>query len=107
MSHITALLFTGIIAGDVLFLRETSDLLIGFVLILYMLVYKHLKNPRAVSIEVSMVSLIFMYISFLRYQHGPMTERFAVWMAIFLITTLVTQGYELILHRKKNRHIRL
>lgn len=101
MSHILSLIFTGFIIGDVLLLRETSDLLIGFVLILYALVYKFVKNPGIIAIEVSIGILIFMYISFLLYQHGPITERFAVWTVIFFLASLVIQCMEFIRHRKR------
>lgn len=107
MSHIATLIFTGFIVGDVLVFRETSDLFIGLVLILYAFVCKLMKDPGVIAIGVSIGSLIFMYISFLRYQHGPMTERFAVWTVIFFLVSLVTQCYELIKHRKSIFHKRL
>ena len=101
MSHIVSLIFTGFIVGDVLFLKETSDLFIGLVLILYALVCKLMKNPSVTAIEVSMASLMFMYVSFLRYQHNPTTERFAVWTVVFLLASLVTQCIEFIKHQKR------
>lgn len=104
MSHILSLIFMGAIIGDVLLLRETSDLLIGVILILYAFMYKFMKNPGVIAIEVSIGSLILMYISFLRYQHGPMTERFAVWTVIFFLASLVTQCVEFIRLRKRKFH---
>lgn len=101
MSHIVTLIFTGFVVGDVLLVRETSDLFIGLVFVLYALVCKFMKNPGVAAIEVSMVSLFFMYIFFLLYQHGPTTERFAVWTVVFLLASLVTQCIEFIKHRKR------
>lgn len=107
MSHIAALIFTGFIVGDVLFFSETSDLFISLVLISYALACKLMKNPGVAAIEVSMASIIFMYISFLRHQHNPTTERFAVWAVIFLLASLMTQCYKLITQPKSISHKRL
>lgn len=95
-----SLIFAGVIVGEVLLNRETSDFSIGLLLIFYALIHKFVKKPGVIAIEVSIGSLIFMYISFLRYKHGPITERFAVWTVVFLLASLVTQCIEFIKHRK-------
>lgn len=104
MNRFGTILFTGIVMGDVFLLRETSDLFIGLVLILYALMHKRMKRPGVTAINVSMASLIFMYISFLRHQHNTTTERFAVWTVIFLLASLVVQCMEFSKHRKTNSH---
>ena len=97
-------MFTGFVVGDVLFFRETSDLFIGLVLIVYALGSKLTVLQDVASIEVSMVSITFMYISFLLYQHNLTTERFAVWTVIFLLLSLATQCMKFIKHRKRGFH---
>lgn len=102
MNNLGTILFTGIVAGDVFLLRETSDLFIGLILVFYALVCKLMKNPGVTAIKVSMASLLFMYISFLRHQHNPTTERFAVWTVVFFLASVVIQCVEFITHRKRN-----
>ncbi len=102
MNRFGPILFTGIVVGDVFLLRETSDLFIGLVFVLYSLTCKFMKNPGVTAIKVSMASLMFMYISFLRHQHNPTTERFAVWTVVFLLASLVIQCIEFIKYRKRS-----
>lgn len=102
MNNLGVIIFTGIVAGDVILLRETSDLFIGLVLVFYALMCKFMKNPGIVSLKVSIASLIFMYISFLRQQHNPTAERFAVWTVVFLLVSLVIQFIEFIKQRERN-----
>ncbi len=96
MNSLGALLFIGIVLGDVFLLSETSDLFIGLVLVFFVLMSKISKNPGIISLKVSMSCLVFMYISFLSHQYNSTTERFAVWTVIFFLVSLVTHSIEFI-----------
>lgn len=93
--------FSAIIISEIIFLNTSSDIIIFFILFLYLVSIVIFKIPSRLTFILGMVQLVCMFIAFITSRNSPQTEKSAVWFVLLLAVGILQQWFE-ITNKSKN-----